>query len=124
MAHIDREHTAKIEKNELLEEHADELEGCYVSFMDVMQDVDLGELLKGLPGDMCQAHHWGMVQEGEIAVRYADGTTEVVHAGDAFSIRPGHAPTMAAGTKLLMFSPFEEIALTNAAIERNLAARG
>ncbi len=52
-----------------------------------------------------------------MTVRYAD-REEVVQAGDAFYLPPGHVPTIQSGTEMVQFSPTDQIAETNAAIMR------
>jgi hypothetical protein len=47
-------------------------------------------MFKGLPHDMCPANHWGRVLEGEMHVRYADGTEEVARAGEVYHWPPPH----------------------------------
>ena len=51
-----------------------------------------------------------------MVVHYEDHD-DVVEAGDAYFMAPGHVPEVAAGTELLMFSPTEELATTEAAIK-------
>jgi mannose-6-phosphate isomerase-like protein (cupin superfamily) len=41
-------------------------------------------------GDSCQVHHVGYAVEGRIVVRMADGTEQVIQAGDSYTIPPGH----------------------------------
>ena len=41
-------------------------------------------------GDSCQVHHVGYAVEGQIVVRMADGTEQIVQAGDSYTIPPGH----------------------------------
>ena len=47
-----------------------------VRHIDLPAGVDFTPLFKGLPGDLCQCPHWGIVLEGSIHLRYADGTEE------------------------------------------------
>ena len=122
MPFIGRDHAANINKNEMFEDRSHELGEYRVTFMETHQPVALGELLKGLPDDMCQSHHWGVVEAGEVTFEYKDGSVEVAHAGDAFYIRPGHKPHMSQGTRMTMFSPSAEMALTDEAVQRNLEA--
>ena len=82
---------------------------------------DIAPLLKGLPDDRCQCPHYGYVLKGRMKVRYADHE-EVVNAGDAYYIAPGHAPLMEAGTELVEFSPKDEFQKTMEVVERNFAA--
>ena len=98
-------------------------EGGYsVGFEKYTADADLAPLFAGLPDDRCQCPHWGYVLSGRLAFRYA-GEEEVFEAGDAFYTPPGHVPVVhEPGTELVMFSPAEELKVTEEAISRNMAA--
>jgi len=100
----------------------EELEGYTLSFVSFREDIDATPLYKGLPDDRCQCHHWGYVLSGAVTFRYADGEEQIV-AGEAFYIPPGHVPVKhTPGTEFVMFSPTDELAVTEAAIERNMKA--
>jgi hypothetical protein len=71
--------------------------------------VDFTPLFKGLPGDMCQCPHWGYVLSGSIHLRYADGTEEVMQAGDAYYWPAGHTGWTDEGVTFLEVSPAEEL---------------
>jgi hypothetical protein len=85
------------------------------------QSFDVGPLLAGLPDDRCQCPHWGYVLKGRMTVKYAD-REEVINAGDAYYLAPGHSPTMEAGTELIEFSPRAEFQKTMEVVEKNFAA--
>jgi hypothetical protein len=103
-------------------DRTEELEGYSINFTTFHEDVDGTPLMKGLPDDRCQCPHWGYVLSGRMTFRYPD-RDEVFEAGDAFYTPPGHVPASnAPGTEVVMFSPSEELRLTEAAIMRNLAA--
>jgi hypothetical protein len=70
---------------------------------------DFTPLFVGLPGDRCQAAHWGMVLEGSITVRYQDGTEETTRAGEAYYWPAGHTGWTDEGVTFLEFSLTEEI---------------
>jgi Cupin domain len=100
------------------------LEGYTVNFVTFHEDVDATPLLKGLPDDRCQCPHWGYVVSGKVTFRYAD-RDEVFEAGDAYYTPPGHVPVKhEPGTELVMFSPTEELAKTEAVMEQNMRAMG
>jgi hypothetical protein len=82
---------------------------------------DVGPLLKGLPDDMCQCPHWGYVLRGRMRVRYPD-REEIVEAGAAYYLPPGHAPAMEAGTEVIEFSPREPFQQTIEVASRNFLA--
>jgi ribosomal protein L16 Arg81 hydroxylase len=53
---------------------------------------------------------------------YADGE-ETFEAGDAFYTPPGHIPVKhQPGTEVVFFSPAEELAKTEAAMQKNMQA--
>ena len=59
---------------------------------------------------------------GRATFRYAD-QEEVFEAGDAFYTPPGHVPVKhEPGTELLLFSPAEELAKTEAVMRKNMEA--
>ncbi len=96
-----------------------ELDGYTVDFLHVKQPVDMSLLLKGLPGDRCPCPHWGVVTEGSLSVRYADHE-ETIGTGDVFYLSPGHVPTYEVGTRMIQFSPSDQIKMVGEAIGRNL----
>jgi len=102
-------------------QHSGSLDDTTVDFVTIRQDHSLAPLLKGLPDDRCQCPHWGYLFSGQLTVEYAD-RTEVIEAGEAFYMPPGHAPAATAGSEFVQFSPTAELAVTLAAIERNAAA--
>lgn len=69
---------------------------------------DIAPLLQGLQGDLCQAPHWGYISQGEVTVKYADGSTEGIKAGDMFYWPPGHTVKVEKDAELIMFSPQHE----------------
>jgi hypothetical protein len=77
-----------------------DLAGYVVSFVTVREDSDLAPLLRGLPDDMCQCPHWGYMFRGRQTVRYQDHE-EVLEAGDAFYMPPGHAQPQVPGVSSL-----------------------
>ena len=56
-----------------------------------------------------------------MVVHYADHD-DVIEPGDAFYLPPGHVPEADAGTEIVQFSPTEELATTEAAIEAAMQA--
>ena len=82
---------------------------------------DPSPLFVGLPDDRCQCPHWGYLFSGEVTVNYADHS-EVIRAGDAYYIRPGHLTVIADGTEGVEFSPTVEFQKTSAVVGANMAA--
>lgn len=97
------------------------VDGYEIAILDLREDADLSPLLKGLPDDRCTCTHWGYVIKGRVTFTFADHT-EVFEAGDGFYVSPGHSPAVVAGTEYVMFSPADQMAPVNEAIDRNLAA--
>ncbi len=95
-----------------------ELGGYSATFLHVIGEVDMTVMLHGLPGDVCPCPHWGVLTEGQMLVRYADHE-EVVEAGDVFYMPPGHVPVYQPGTRLIFFSPTQEMKLVDDTIMRN-----
>lgn len=100
-----------------------ELDDIAVSYVSFKEEIDMTPMLASLPTGSCQCPHWGVLTKGGATVRYDDGRTEVVEAGDAYYMTPGHVPVFAAGTELVMFSPAGELKATNEAIEAFMAAQ-
>jgi hypothetical protein len=78
---------------------------------------------KGLPDDRCQCDHWGYLLEGSFRVTYNDGgEDEIVHAGEAYHLRPGHFVQTLEPVELMELSPVDEHNRTMAVVARNLDA--
>ena len=75
---------------------------------------------KGLPQDRCQCDHWGYLFKGSFRVTYLDGPEEVVRAGDAYHLRPGHFVQTLEPVEMIELSPVEEHDRTMAAIAKNM----
>ena len=93
-----------------------------LGFTTFKEEVDMAPILQSLPGGSCQCPHWGVLTKGGATVRYDDGRSEVIEAGDAFYLTRGHVPVFQAGTELVMFSPVEELKATEDAIQAFLAS--
>src|SRR6266849_6444370 len=103
-------------------DRSDQIEGYTVNFTSFREDVDGTPLMKGLPDDRCQCPHWGYVLSGRLTFRFPDHD-EVFEAGDAFYTPPGHIPVShQPESEVVMFSPAEELAKTEAAIMKNIQA--
>jgi hypothetical protein len=83
--------------------------------------VDTAAIFKGLPDDRCQCPHWGYVLRGRVRIRYADHE-EVVSAGDAYYLSPGHTTHFDEDTEIVEFSPSGEYQKTLEVAARNMAA--
>ena len=103
-------------------DRSDQIEGYTVNFTTFHEDIDGTPLMKGLPDDRCQCPHWGYVLSGRLTFRFPDHD-EVFEAGDAFYTPPGHIPVShQPESEVVMFSPAEELAKTEAAIMKNMQA--
>jgi hypothetical protein len=88
------------------------LGGMYTAYAEIPAGADFTPLLQGLPNDKCHCPHWGYVLSGSINLRYADGSEEVVKAGEVFYWPPGHTAWTEEETTFIEFSPekeFEEV---------------
>jgi hypothetical protein len=76
----------------------------------------------GLPDDRCQCDHWGYLFKGSFRVSYTDGPDELVRAGEAYHLRPGHFVQTLEPVELIELSPVAEHDRTMAVIARNMSA--
>ena len=77
---------------------------------------------KGLPDDRCQCDHWGYLFTGSFRVSYTDGPDEVVRAGEAYHLRPGHFVQTIEPVEVMELSPVAEHDRTMAVVMRNMSA--
>lgn len=84
---------------------------------------DTTPLLEGLPEDLCQCPHWGLLLSGTAQVRFDDGHHETVEAGQVFYWRPGHTVWTVDGFESIQISPETAMQHTLDHIESKLAAR-
>src|SRR3954452_9339455 len=80
-----------------------------VRHIELPAGVDFTPLFKGLPGDMCQCPHWGIVHSGSITVRYTDGAEETTRAGEADYWPGGHTGWTNEGVTFFEVSPANEL---------------
>jgi mannose-6-phosphate isomerase-like protein (cupin superfamily) len=92
------------------------LDGYTVQFVTIRETHSLKDMLAGLPGSHCRCPHWGYMLGGRMIVDY-DQEQEEYGPGDAFYMSPGHIPTAEAGSEFVIFSPRDELAATEAAIQ-------
>jgi hypothetical protein len=122
MARIGKDQTSTVYEMEGFEGRYEELDGYTVGFETYTQDADPAPLFQGLPGDRCQCPHWGVVVKGTLVYTHADGRQDVIGAGEAYYVGPGHLPVFTAGTEIVEFSPTEEYNRTIEVVMGNLAA--
>lgn len=83
--------------------------------------MDSRPLFKGLPGDSCQCPHWGYVIRGRGRVIYPD-REEILNAGDAYYLEPGHNLVVEEDGEIVEFSPKGEYQKTMEAVAKNMQA--
>ena len=101
----------------------DELGDYTVAFEQFTGGGDMAPLFRGLPDDRCQTPHWGVVLTGRLTFTYADGE-DVIEAGEAYYVPPGHTPAADPGTETIEFSPTQELQKTMAVVIKNAEALG
>jgi hypothetical protein len=121
MPKVSKDTAANVEQHGPVDDRHEDLDGYTVNFVSFAADIDATPLLKGLPNDHCSCPHWGYVVKGRITYRFAD-RDEVVEAGDAFYLPPGHIPIVDAGTELVQFSPAGELKQVDEAMTANMRA--
>ena len=109
--------TEKVKDFGVALDHSSELGEYTVNFVTITQSHDLAPMLASLPTGKCTCPHWGYVVKGRVVVRYEDHE-EVLEAGDAFYMPPGHAPEAEEGTELIQFSPSDQLAEVEAALAK------
>ena len=93
----------------------------FVSFTEPAVGMDMAPLFKGLPGDRCQAPHWGYVLKGSMQIIYAD-REETITAGQAYYLEPGHIPHITEPVEFLEFTQEEQMRKTLEVMQRNMEA--
>ena len=72
------------------QQHRAEVGGLTVALERWNAGLDTAEWFADLPDGACQEPHWGYCLRGRVTMRFTDGQIEVISAGDAYYIRPGH----------------------------------
>lgn len=122
MPTVSKTTTEKVVEFPVAVDRSSELDGYTVNFVDIRETHSLGPMLATLPGGHCRCPHWGYLFRGRMTVHYADHD-EVVEAGQAFYMSPGHVPEADAGSEFVMFSPAEELRATEEAIMKGMQAQ-
>lgn len=97
-----------------------ELDGWSIDLQSWDVDMDFSHAFKGLPNDACPASHVGYVIRGKVTVKMVDGSEEVFEAGDAYVLKPGHIPSVAAGSEFVSFTPIEEAKAMAPIVQQNM----
>lgn len=98
--------------------------GMTVAFNEIPAGTDLSPLLEGLKNNSCHCPHWGYIIEGEMLIKYDDGTDETLTTGDLFYLPPGHTGIVQQDLKILDFSPEKELNEVMAHIAKKMAHSG
>ena len=115
MPKISRDNASQVRDFGVAEDRSEDLDGYTVNFVSIRTDHDLGPMLAKLPGGKCRCPHWGYVLSGQMTVRYGD-REEVIDAGEAFYLPPGHAPAATAGSEFIQISPTDQLQESEAAV--------
>ena len=83
---------------------------------------DTVPLFKNLPDDSCQCPHWGYLLKGKMRIKYADNGEEVINAGEAYHLPPGHNVLVEEDCEVVEFSPKGEYQKTMEVVARNMKA--
>jgi hypothetical protein len=70
--------------------------------------LDTAEMFAELPGGACQEPHWGYMVKGAVTMRYSDGSSETLRAGQAYYIRPGHNAHVDEDCEIVEFTRADE----------------
>jgi hypothetical protein len=79
--------------------------GMAVKYFEYSKKIDLIPIFEGLPGNNCTCLHWGYMLKGALHNQYADGTEEIIEAGDMCSMPKKHTSWFEAGSAMVFFSP-------------------
>ena len=83
--------------------------GMTVAFNELPAGTDFTPMFQGLKNNSCHCPHWGYLLEGELLIKYDDGTEEMITTGDVFYLQPGHTAIVQKDTKFIDFSPEKEL---------------
>jgi hypothetical protein len=119
MPKVSKQSAAHVDQFGPVEDHHEDVHGYTINFVSFSEDIDATPMMKGLPDDSCSCPHWGYVLKGRLTFRFADHD-EVVEAGDAFYLPPGHIPTAEAGSEYVQFSPSDELRTVAEAMKANM----
>ena len=95
--------------------------GMTVAFNELPAGTDISPLLEGLKNNSCQCPHWGYILEGQLLMKYDDGSEEILQEGDVFYMPPGHVAIVQKDLKLIDFSPEKELKVLMDHIEKKMA---
>ena len=70
---------------------------------------DMSPVLEGLPNDRCPSPHWGIVLEGSIHLRHANGSEETTRTGELYYWPAGHTAWTDEDVVFLEIGPVEQM---------------
>ncbi len=82
-----------------------------VAFQRLPAGLDSASLFKELRDGQCPSAHWGYMFKGRMRVRRTEGE-EIIEAGQAYYIAPGHTIEFLEDTEVIEFSPKDEFRMT------------
>lgn len=106
--HKTRDEMTVVMKDDGLEVLAEDLGEMRVSLFTLPPGFDLTPVFAAMPEGNCPVPHWGRLLEGEITLRYADGTEEVTRAGEFFHWPAGHTAWTESGVVWIDICPVSE----------------
>ena len=121
MPTVSKTTTDKVIEFPVAQDRSSELDGYTVNFTHIKEGHSLAPMLASLPGGHCSCPHWGYLFRGRMVVHYGDHD-DIIEAGQAFYMPPGHVPEADADTEFVMFSPAEELRATEEAIMKGMEA--
>lgn len=95
-----------------------EMGGMTVAFYRIRKGFDPAPQYRGLPDDMCPCTHWGYLTKGRIRMRTGNGE-EIIEAGQAFHLEPGHLGEILEDTEMVEFTPTDEYRKKSEHVQRN-----
>ena len=90
------------------QQHRAEEGGMVIALERWHAGLDTAEMFADLPDGACQEPHWGYCVKGQATMRYVDGETEIITAGQAYYIRPGHNAHLDDETEFVEFTRADE----------------
>jgi hypothetical protein len=69
---------------------------------------DLSPFFASLPDGLCSGDHYGIVLEGEITIRYKDGSEETTRAGEYYHWPAGHTAWTDQGVVFFAVTPLAQ----------------
>ena len=70
---------------------------------------DLSPFFAMLPDGLCSGEHFGVVIEGEIVVRYSDGSEETTRGGELYHWPAGHTGWTDKGVVFVAITPLAQV---------------